>query len=1314
MAANEQLLAAENTYNLELERSKVLINSTGDEVGNLDRFRTTEENGDVAFDSSLFASNANKQAVEELNNIWKEAGMSIQTYKNHISMVLDSSTDLESVNKGVKGSYAEIYKANLQIAEIQKTMKPEDQRPAIEKVIAALKQQDAAAGKIVDKYVDMTKPVEEIVQGMKTAESNTRRFAVATGSSEKHISQMEDGIVRTNAALQQSQSAAENFRNKMEQAMNSLSQGLAGAMSIGNVAASMASGFSTIAMGITSITNAIDTLNDDDASFTTKLSAGAMAATMGIRALTTTLGGLNTVVNSVRTATAMKEAVDMASAVATGKQTQAELENLLVTKLGVAEDKKAAAAEAIVTAAKKSGSAATVKDTIANWANVASQAAKFWYISLIIIAITALIGLIYAIVTAEDAETKALKVANEQLENSKNAYDRARDAAANFKEEVADYQDALNGLKEMEAGSEELANAVEEVNKKARALIETYGLFSKGDWSYGANGEIIISEQALKDAQEDYNNRAKRAEIEYYSAQANQVRASTNAKAKDYTSKMGTYTTAREYVNKTEHGYTSKAYVGDYLDPTGVTSRNYVAKSSSPRSAAAVNGQTGIEVKENKITTAQMRELGRVVGEVEEELGHVPATAQELIEAIKASDTQYGLSKEIVMDLDGILEGDAYTALLDFCEGIGDAAEASRHYAEQILGLMTDDDYAEAIKNASGGDEGLSNVMYAAKNTLLANSDKDLVGMQEEKQKQLYDDVINPYYNWDDAYNTEYAMETFVNGLMEGVEGFNYDEWLKTNYGEIFKGTSQTYDGDLSTEDMGRALLESQGYEITNVDNKNGKIIYSVMGENGAEEVEYGNDEIMNAWSRKVGNAAIDQYISDEAMGVLNPETFEDTMTQIVQHGEQFGANFSNAIIAGIANNGTFDFSSIFGEISQSEFNEINGMSGQQLAEKFLGITDEEQLKELGLGTFEEFATGFKQGMDEWDPSVYRDSMNKKYEQIAEDNDIDVGQFKAYRKSTEAREGFEDDSGSQSADKWLDELESTNIEEYTEALNELAIMQTRLSRGYDTLASNWEDWNGVMTDTEASIDEINEIMPDLNDALADILNWDVADVELLPHDFAQKHWDVIQDVYNGVDGAQERLAGLAANEYVVSLDVDTEGFSTDVGNAYTTVTGWLQNMPDLEVGMTLDDTGMTTAFNALLESGAVTVEQMNNILSKIGFTPEIAYKDVEITGDHKQQIVSAGGFTKVNADGSTTWVPINNETEVDSYVGSTMQVPYIKGEKTPYTGGGGVSPKPPKDRNPGGGGGGGSKPKKTSDSRKDKNEIVDRYKEIND
>ena len=390
-------------------------------------------------------------------------------------------------------------------------------------------------------------------------------------------------------------------------------------------------------------------------------------------------------------------------------------------------------------------------------------------------------------------------------------------------------------------------------------------------------------------------------------------------------------------------------------------------------------------------------------------------------------------------------------------------------------------------------------------------------------------------------------------------------------------------------------------------------------------------------------------------------------------------------------------------------------MSGQQLAEKFLGITDEEQLKELGLGTFEEFATGFKQGMDEWDPSVYRDSMNKKYEQIAEDNDIDVGQFKAYRKSTEAREGFEDDTGSQSADKWLDELESTNIEEYTEALNELAIMQTRLSRGYDTLASNWEDWNGVMTDTEASIDEINEIMPDLNDALADILNWDVADVELLPHDFAKKHWDVIQDVYNGVDGAQERLAGLAANEYVVSLDVDTEGFSTDVGNAYTTVTGWLQNMPDLEVGMTLDDTGMTTAFNALLESGAVTVEQMNNILSKIGFTPEIAYKDVEITGDHKQQIVSAGGFTKVNADGSTTWVPINNETEVDSYVGSTMQVPYIKGEKTPYTGGGGVSPKPPKDRKPGGGGGGGgSKPKKTSDSRKDKDEIVDRYKEIND
>lgn len=35
---------------------------------------------------------------------------------------------------------------------------------------------------------------------------------------------------------------------------------------------------------------------------------------------------------------------------------------------------------------------------------------------------------------------------------------------------------------------------------------------------------------------------------------------------------------------------------------------------------------------------------------------------------------------------------------------------------------------------------------------------------------------------------------------------------------------------------------------------------------------------------------------------------------------------------------------------------------------------------------------------------------------------------------------------------------------------------------------------------------------------------------------------------------------------------------------------WLDNMPEYEIGMTLDSTGMTDALNALLKDGLITVD----------------------------------------------------------------------------------------------------------------------------
>ena len=225
-----------------------------------------------------------------------------------------------------------------------------------------------------------------------------------------------------------------------------------------------------------------------------------------------------------------------------------------------------------------------------------------------------------------------------------------------------------------------------------------------------------------------------------------------------------------------------------------------------------------------------------------------------------------------------------------------------------------------------------------------------------------------------------------------------------------------------------------------------------------------------------------------------------------------------------------------------------------------------------------------------------------------------------------------------------------------------------------------------MTDSEASIDDINEIMPDLNEALADILNWDVADIELLPHDFAQKHWKVIQDVYNGVDGAQEKLAGLAANEYVLSLAIDTEGLDADALAAYNTMTTWLQDMPDLEVGMTLNDTGMYNALQALLDSGAVTADQMNEILSRIGFTPEVEEQTIDFNAADATQTSTGYDYSYTDPlTGETRTAHITQEDYAAAASSGKITIPVINGKKTTYSGGGGSNVSSPKQKGGGGG-----------------------------
>ena len=101
-----------------------------------------------------------------------------------------------------------------------------------------------------------------------------------------------NGVYAVNDAEIQLSDKQREFNAQLEQTISYLTQAAARASSLGGMITTGLQGFSTIAMGINSVSNAIKTLGDDSAGFGQKLTALAMGLTMGFSALKTVIAGV--------------------------------------------------------------------------------------------------------------------------------------------------------------------------------------------------------------------------------------------------------------------------------------------------------------------------------------------------------------------------------------------------------------------------------------------------------------------------------------------------------------------------------------------------------------------------------------------------------------------------------------------------------------------------------------------------------------------------------------------------------------------------------------------------------------------------------------------------------------------------------------------------------------------------------------------------------------------------------------------------------------------------------------------------------------
>ena len=332
-------------------------------------------------------------------------------------------------------------------------------------------------------------------------------------------------------------------------------------------------------------------------------------------------------------------------------------------------------------------------------------------------------------------------------------------------------------------------------------------------------------------------------------------------------------------------------------------------------------------------------------------------------------------------------------------------------------------------------------------------------------------------------------------------------------------------------------------------------------------------------------------------------------------------------------------------------------------------------------------------GEDSTQAKYYQELINS-YEQ----------QIEAYNKALDSKfigeimsEGFDMNELEAYADMLRETHKELDLTE-EEALK-LAAAQKKMDRGMKTLIDSWDDWTAALE--SGDLEEKSKALTKLRNGMSDIAG---VDMSSLPASFfeTEKNARLLEQALKGDVDALRTLMGEATKELIVQMNLDAETSSalqTAIDQTLTAI-----DVKDLEVGATLNDTGMYEAFQHLLDSGAVTVDEMNTILSGIGFSPVIEYKEMTLGEakrlNQKSYIQTADGeYTEVTTemnlkDDAKVWVPVINADK------TTVKAP--------------PAPSAYNNGNNGGGGGGGSKPKKTADARQKKSEVVDRYKEVTD
>lgn len=1203
--------------------------------------------------------------------------------------------------------YSKVLDYNTQIATIlsDQTMTEEEKQHQVNDIVAKMEKEKVISSTTANNYRDAAtaltngdKAGKKLTAQMRQTSAQTRQFALNVGNSNKYLTKIEESTTRVAGAQTRVNQASLQHNQALANTISLLQNVVAKTQSVGGALSSMFSGLSTIAMGWNSISNAIDTVNDKEASFGEKFTAIAMAGTMGFQALMTVMKGVSTVTSTLAAkqagligvnellatseqkaalAAALENTVTKDSIALDEAQAIADTKELLMNKLQISDATAEAYAREFVNKAKKGDIALSAQETVTNIGLAASEYAVLWPLLLIVAALGVLALIVWAVCSAlqeEESEMQKLSKAiaeqqktveslNETLEETKTALEDI----TSLLEEYEKLDDAFDGLIE---GSVEWLDNLTKQNELVQELINKYpeliemGAVGFKNGVYQILNEDLVNQYTKGQATID----VLKAELALLGGQQTLAFANAELNAlqrqQEFMYKKWTNTSTQVTDTSVTAGDTSDSF---YVN-SNIGGYNFSHKVTNATDAYSAHSDDKGDI--DMITSTYSAKIADYAAQVHSAMVNGVMTAEEAVAQIIQDDidangyTFTGDDYDVQSNIELLTEvantmyysQEDYQAKLQALQDKEIAIRAKLIREFEIKWQIQ----AQSILARQKGYSALTDLQKAGATVLTGKQlsqnagkyDYGLIGQGRDLSVEFTNHLATAMgyegNDWGSYFGTNESRKDIYNDAGDFFKQSNFGRYLMDQYLKEEKGVL----GGLSTVESGDDF-ERDSYKITYGDGE--EVRYSDVLDYFTSQYEYAETNYAQIMSNvsKLSDATLAALTGD-----VSSLSENDVLNELAHYNESTGY--------------TLDMNS----------------NAYKTAERMMGFTEYDETQKGLYATEEEWMQAKLHWQEQLTNSV------KNYdaalaESMRQQRELEQGDALI----AQAAETYE--LNAEAVQRYAKTLHSANKEQgltYENAAK-MAIANARLAKGIKSLRDNWEDASKAIASYGKDSFEYFEAIQEIATALTDIFGVDVS------ADFIEANKEKIQVLVDGGEKAAEvfqELELLAAKDYVANLAIDDD-YKTQFSQMLTDLSA-LEDETNFVVGIEGEiDPSYIASLNKLLSTGALTVDQIQSMFNSIGWSPDITYDEIETSSEAINQIFTGNKREDVAGGGGTEmW------ERIVTY--STTQVPILGDKATaiPKAPSSVTAPNTKKS-----GGGGNNKKKKEIDKEKE------RYYEIN-